>query len=82
MRRSMIIIQCTMRIFFTFLFVLVVICLLCFYLALGILIGAVMYAIMVVPSILLFLFVVIKKNFVWNNTKGGKSSSAKQKNEV
>ena len=51
---------------------------LCFYLVLGLVIASVMFAIMVVPSILLYLFVIIKKNFVWNNTKRGKSSSKKK----
>lgn len=79
LHRKLAIIQCTLRFIFGFVFALVALLLLCFYLVLGLAIASVMFAIMVVPSILLYLFVIIKKNFVWNNTKGGKSSSKKKK---
>ena len=78
LHRKLAIIQCTLRLIFGFFFTLVALLLLCFYLVLGLVIASVMFAIMVVPSILLYLFVIIKKNFVWNNTKRKSSSKKKE----
>ena len=76
MSRSLKILQCTLMVFFFFFFGLLVLLLVLFYLVMSLVVGSVLFSVMIVPSVLLYLFVAVKKNFVWRNKSRSRSSTA------